>query len=300
MSDPSLTVLVTGATGIIGNELVHLLASNPAVGEVRAGTRHPERGGANLLVAMNPDVVRPVTFDDGDPESLADAFEDVDVLCLIVPLMEDMAGWQDRVLAHARGVRRVVKVSVDAAREGTEIGTIAGDHWHGEELVRGLGAEHSIVRPTLFMQHFMLVPGLYEPGDDTFYLPIGDASVAMLDARDIAAVVATLSTADAAGLPSEPFIITGPEALTGEELRDRLSWAVGREIRWNRDPEAFASHSDAVGSPKEVAAIYEAGAECSFSQTQTSDFEDIVGRRPRSFARFASDYAHLFRPVAAA
>lgn len=170
-------ILVSGATGNIGVELVSLLARDPQVGQIRAGTRDPESAKARLVEAMAPNKIRAVQFST-DAADFEAAFEGVDVLCLITPLIHDMVGWQRDVLAAATKVRRIVKVSVDAARpqsEGSEPGTPPGDHWEGEEMVRAMDIERAIVRPTLFMQHFMIVPGLYEQGDDSFYLPIADA-----------------------------------------------------------------------------------------------------------------------------
>lgn len=290
-----LKVLVTGATGVIGIELVNLLASDPAIGEVRAATRNPQSDAAKLLCASAPGKVRAVQFDDQIDDSLAAAVNGVDVVCLITPLGGDMAAWQDRVVAHLKGVRRVLKVSVDAAREDAEPGTLGADHWHGEEAVRSLSAEFGIIRPTIFMQHFMMVPGLYLRGDDTFYLPIGDAGIAMLDARDISACLAAMVQCERAELPTEPAMVTGPEALTGEHLRKRISWASGKNFSWTREPSEFDSHSEAVGSPKMVGEIYQAGANGAFSEIHTQGFERLVGRKPRSFARFASDYAAYFQ-----
>lgn len=103
------TVSVTGATGNIGRELIHLLSLDPRVGEIRIGTRYPDGDAARLLVAIDPAVVRPVKLTD-DPDDLAEVFGDgVDRVCLITPLCDDMVGWQKTVLTAARNVSRIVK-----------------------------------------------------------------------------------------------------------------------------------------------------------------------------------------------
>ena len=58
-----MRILVTGATGNIGTELVHLLSIDPSVDEVRAATRSPDGEAARLLGDLAPDRVRPVALD---------------------------------------------------------------------------------------------------------------------------------------------------------------------------------------------------------------------------------------------
>ena len=162
-------------------------------------------------------------------------------------------------------------------------------------MLRAMEVERAILRPTIFMQHFLIVQGLYQRGDDTFYLPSGDGRMAMTDARDVAFAAADLLLRPTAELPPEPVYVTGPEALTGEEMRMRLSLASGRTLLWNKDPAAFYRHSRALGSPVEVGGIYEAAASGAFETVHADAFETVFGRRPRSFAKFAFDNAAHFR-----
>lgn len=291
------TVLVTGATGNIGRELVHLLSLDPRVGEIRIATRDPDGPAAQLLTAIDPALVHPVKFSP-DPDDLADVFADgVNRMCLITPLCNDMVGWQKSVLAAAKGVSRIVKISNDAARpvsEGAIEGTPPAAHWAGEEMLRAMDVERVILRPTIFMQHFLIVPGLYQRGDDAFYLPSGEGKLALLDCRDIAFAAADLLLRPSSYLPSEPVYLTGPEALSGEDIRTRLSWSSGRLFRWINDRAAFDDHSRATGSPLEVGGVYEAAAANAFAQVRTEQFEKLLQRRPSSFAKFVLDHASHF------
>ena len=208
------------------------------------------------------------------------------------------SAWQKTVSDAARGVSHIVKISNDAARpvsEGAVEGTPPAAHWAGEELLRAMNVKHAILRPTIFMQHFMIVPGLYERGDDTFYLPSGDGCMAMVDARDVAHAAADLLLRPAGALPSEPILPSGPEALPSEGIARRLSLAAGRTLRWNRDPEAFSKHSKAVGSPFEIGGVYSAAASGAFSAVHAEGFEAVFGRWPTSFAKFALDHAACFQ-----
>lgn len=119
----------------------------------------------------------------------------------------------------------------------------------------------------------------------------------MLDCRDIAFAVAKLATMDATALPAGPMRMTGPQALTGPALCDRLSLATGREFTWVREKDAFLSHSKALASPLEVVGVYEAGADGYFETVHADAFAAAFGRHPTSFAKFANDYAAYFGAV---
>lgn len=297
MSSERSTVLVTGATGNIGTELVNLLSLDPRVKEVRAGTRDPSGSKAQLLAAINPSVIKPVAFTTEEADLKA-AFDGIDVVVLIAPLIPNMVEWQRTVLDAASQTSRIVKVSVDAAKpesEGAQPGTPPADHWEGEEMVRSMDVEYAILRPTIFMQHFLIVPGLYEQGDDTFYLPSGEGKIALLDCRDIAYAAAQLALLDSANLPSEPIPLTGPEALSGEESQQRLSLATGRTFVWNNQQSDFEAHSEKLSSPVEVGAIYQAAASGAFANVNVESFEEAFNRRTTSFAKFVSDYLPYFK-----
>ena len=65
-----------------------------------------------------------------------------------------------------------------------------------------------------------------------FYMPIEDAVVSQNDARDIAAVAAAVLTSD--GHEGQTYEITGPRALTFEEVAQDLSAALNKEVRYVR------------------------------------------------------------------
>lgn len=243
---------------------------------------------------MAPDRIECVAFDAKRGESLEAAFAGIDVLCLITPLSDEASEWQQAVFKAAKNVRRIVMVSVDAASPSAKAGPGAL-HWRGEEMLQEMTVERAILRPTMFMQHFLIVPGVHVAGDDVFYLPFGNSGAALLDCRDISALAAVLANVDEASLPHEPVAMTGPEALTGAEMARILTAACGRPIRWEASRDAFLEHSASTGSPTELAAIYDAGANGAFATVERDGFEKFTGRSPSSFAKFASDHADVFR-----
>lgn len=299
-------VLVTSATGKIGTELVSRLASAASQPLVRAATRSTSSEAARLLHALNPQTVQPVVFDLARPETLAAACEGVTSACLIAPFGEDMAAWHQQVVDAIRAAgtcEYIVKVSVTGARSPDSDpppGRIPLAHWQGEETVRASGIPATIIRPTIFMQHFLTVPGLYSRGADRFYLPTGDGPVAFLDCRDIAALAAGLITASPeARQPYEQqaYELTGPSAVTAQEIAAILSWVSGQAVAHIDGEAAFVERSRELGSADGVKYIYAEAAEGWFAQVEHAAFTRLTGRRPTSFAKFAFDHAAYFQPT---
>ncbi|MBP2833767.1 NmrA family NAD(P)-binding protein [Aquimarina sp. U1-2] len=293
------TILITAGTGNIGSELTALLASNPQVKEVRVGTRNPEASKSKLLKDFNKGIVKPVKFDLEDSQSIIEAVKGVDSLCLITPLSDTMVEYQETVIQEAKkqGVDYIVKVSVDVASPEAQEGPGAA-HWAGEENIRGANIKATMLRPTIFMQHLLIVPGVYEKGDDTFYLPTGDGKMALLDCRDIALATAALLTDPSKSdlLDEDYFMLTGPETLTAEEIKQELSkLSKDKPFAHEASEEAFIQHSNKTNSPLELKGVYEAGKNGAFSTTYTSTFEKMTGKRPNSFARFAWDHRYYFQ-----
>src|SRR5438132_14395504 len=95
-------VLVTTATGKIGTELTHRIASHGSGARVRAATRDPASDKARLLASFHPERVTPVRLDVDDPKSLAAAFDGVTQLAVIAPFSRDMAAWHEKLVAAAK------------------------------------------------------------------------------------------------------------------------------------------------------------------------------------------------------
>jgi uncharacterized protein YbjT (DUF2867 family) len=300
------TILVTGGTGKIGSAFVSLLAADASAPVVRVATRDPSAPGARLMRALNPATVVPTAFEVDKPDSLKAAFEGVTRLFVIAPFVPDMAAWHGKVAEAARsaGVTYAVKVSVTGARApggDPAPGRIPLSHWQGEQALLSAGLSATMIRPTIFMQHFLTVPALYAPRADRFFLPTGPAKVAWLDCRDIAAAAAALITASPekrAPFEGKAFELTGPQALTAAEVSEILSWVARRTISHVDGVEAFSAHAQELGVPDTFKGIYGEAAGGWFGAVDTTLFTKLLGRTTTPFARFALDAAAQFGSAA--
>ena len=247
--------------------------------------------------------MRPAAFDVDRPESMRAALEGVTKLFVIAPFVSDMAAWHEKVARagkEAGTIEYVVKVSVTGARGpggDSPPGRIPLSHWEGEEALRRAGLSTTMIRPTIFMQHFLSFPALYTARADRFYLPTGDARVAWLDCRDIAAMAAALL--QAAPDARAPFLghayeLSGPRAHTAAEIAEILSLVARRRIAHVDGVEAFSARCRELGTADTLKGIYGEAAGGWFGKVEDEAFVRLLGRAPTPFAKFAMDAAAHF------
>ena len=282
-------ILVTGATGKVGREVVRQLAASGA--PVRALVRDPV--GASAIRLPGIDVV---TGDLGLPETLAPAFAGVERVFLLVPAHREQLAFDTNAVdaALAAGARRIVKVSVAGGPDsGTQIGRW---HWAGEKKVESSGLDFTFLRPSLYMQQ-SLVYARSISVSGTFSAPLGTGAVALVDARDVAAVAVRALTEE--GHSRRIYDLTGPEALTFDEMADAISNAIGRPVSYVHIPPEYAlKQMLADGVPRWIAEdmlILFASFREGYGAGVSDAVPRITGRPAGTFRQFAADSAKVFR-----
>ncbi|UOG73394.1 NmrA family NAD(P)-binding protein [Hymenobacter tibetensis] len=286
------SILVTGATGTVSSEVVKALAGRGLA--VRAGVRSIDK--AAPLQAFRPNV-QPVELDYTRPETVHAAFAGVNRAFLLTPFTEDQVAIGKQLVAAAQqaGVQQVVLLSGAGAdaQPGTQI-----NHWHREVEVHleQSGLSYTVLRPSGFMQNFLTYNGVSIRQENKFYLAIGDGKVNYIDVRDIAAVAATVLTAPVASHCGQIYTLTGPAAVSSEEVAAALSEATGRPISYVAVPEEAAVEAMAQAPDwlrnglLELYRLYKAGG----ANWVTSTVEDVTQRPPHSIEQFARDYRSQF------
>jgi uncharacterized protein YbjT (DUF2867 family) len=305
MNDTAKVYLITGATGTVGSDLVAKLAQADPHNEIRCATRDAKGESAERIRTAGPNVV-PTAFDTARSETLEAAFGGATHVYLLPPFLEKMVQWQEQVIAAAKAsgtVQHVVKHSVMGARAPTPDSMpspVPLMHYRGEECLASSGLTHCVIRPTIFAQHFSLLPWVYEPGADAFQLPIGSARVAFLDARDIATLAVHLLTRpDSASYNGRVFQLTGPAALDGPEISKILSRVAGRTIRYldpnegdyRRRIESFGVSGFAL---EQLTNVYHDCKEGWLGKYLSEDYPQELGTPATTFAQFAQDHVAHF------
>jgi uncharacterized protein YbjT (DUF2867 family) len=265
-------VLVVGGTGELGSEVVQHLTARGV--EVRAMARRAQpsrRDGPHTVVRA----------DLGDAATLVPAFAGVQRVFLISSPTRDQLRLETNaiVAAERAGVEHVVKVS-NLPIVGLDSG-LHGTHRALERRLAQSAVASTVLQPSFFASVLRRQVGLV--GRGRLVLPTGGGRIAWIDPRDIAAVAASV-LADPA--PRAAVLrLTGPEALTADDLVRRVELSVGRDValvrpdltKWRDDLLAGGMDPWLVESTFH---LYEAVANGALADV-CADVEHVLGRPAR-------------------
>jgi uncharacterized protein YbjT (DUF2867 family) len=275
-------ILVTGATGNVGSEVVRALLD--AGEDVRGLVRD---GRANGL----PPSAEPVVGDLNRAETVAPALASATA----VFLLSGYAG-MEQILADARaaGVQRAVLLSSAAAPSGDRSNAVARYHIESEAAVRASGLAWTFLQPRTFMTNTLQWIDQLRDGD-VVRAPFPGVRVATIDPRDVGAVAAlALVTDDHDG---RTYALTGPESLLPGERVAVLGEVLGRDLRFEgqSDAEAREEMSKAM-PPQYVDAFMSFFAEGALDESEVlPTVEEVTGRPPGTFRGWATAHADAFR-----
>ncbi len=275
-------VLVIGATGHVGREVVRILKTGGH--DVRVMTR--DRNGADDLGVAPGEVVE---GDLRDRASLPAAVEGIETAYYATPDPEDNIVMLENFLASAKpaGVRHVVRLSARSA-DINSTDDLARRHGVAEQVLERSGLEWTHIQPSWFMQ---MMFG-YAPGG-RMELPGGEGRIGWIDTRDIAELAVKVLTEP--GHDGKCYSISGPEALSYGDLARIMSEATGREFVYvDMAPEAYRERQIALGNEAwsvdlrlQLYVNIRAGRYGGLSD----GFEKAMGRPATAFAEFAKDCA---------
>jgi uncharacterized protein YbjT (DUF2867 family) len=280
-----MRVLVTGASGNVGGELVRLLSREGH--EVRAVTRKPVSSG---LPARADQVVA----DLNDPASLRTAWAGVDALFLL-------PGYPaaPRLLADAAGagVGRLVLLSGSSAGNSTSSNAVTRYMSQAEDAVRAAGLRFTILRPAGFMSNTLEWAAQLQAGD-VVEAPFADVPIAAIDPQDIAAVaMAVLVTGQDDGQHSgRVYRLSGPEALLPGDRVRILASVLGRPLRFAAQSNEAAYAQMTAKMPAEyVDAFFDFYVRGSLDDSVIYPaVAEITRQPPRTFRQWALAHAAAF------
>jgi len=229
-----MTILVTGATGRVGRQVVQQLVARDAA--VRVLVRDPAK-------ADFPAGVEVVQGDLLDIDALRSAFTGVRTLFLLNAVAADEFTQALITLNIAResGVERVVYLSVIHADRFVNVPHFAVKSG-AERMIQQMGFSATILRPAYFIDNDLTIKDVVL-NYGVYPMPVGGKGVAMVDARDIAEIAAIelIRRDQAPGkLPIETINLVGPDTLTGTAVAAIWSDVLGRPVAYGGDdPSGF-------------------------------------------------------------
>ena len=282
-------ILVTGAAGTTGSEVVRQLAGKGI--RVRAMVRNPEKA-----KNFSGPGVETVVADLEKPMSLDPALKGVDKVYLCSSPDPRVGVLHGNLIESAKraGVKQIVRLSAVAASTSVPAQLLK---WHGEvdEKLSRSGLSYAILRPHFFMQNLFGFRNSIQ-SDGAIYGCFRDGKVGVIDTRDVAASAVGVLTSE--GHSGRVYELTGPEALSMTQVAESLGRGLGRPVKYvDVPPEAVQANCIAAGWPVwladnfvEMVGYFAGGA----AQDLTGTVEKLTGKKPRSVETFAKDFASAF------
>ena len=285
-------ILVTGATGKVGSQLIEQLTQ--AKQPVRALVRDPEK--AAKMLPANVELAR---GDFEDEQSIAAALEGVDRLFLLAPPAENMLELERNAIAFAKsaGVQHIMKLSAIGADDPATQSFFLSQHREAESAVRATGIPHTFLRPNFFMQNLLgIAPQVKLQG--AIFQPGANQSASHIDTADIAAVAAAVLR-DPSRHANQAYTLTGPQSLTFPQIADILSRVIGKPVKYVDVPRDAAKQAMiGAGMPawqaegiSQLMDDYRAGN----MSAVTDDVERVTGKKPQTVEQFVQENRAAFQ-----
>src|ERR1051325_5064310 len=212
-------ILITGATGHIGKELIPLLKETGQ--PIRVFVRDEQK-----VAYLDPHIER-VTGDLDDRASLVSALRGVEKVFLLT--FETQQDVRFIEASKRAGIQHIVKLStLEAAEHKIKVGKW---HYEREELIRASGLDWTFLRPGMFMSNSIEWWSDSIRGQSSVFFPGGKkGKVAPVDPRDVARVAALTLTQS--GHSKQTYELTGPELFTIGEMVQVISHVLGKPIHY--------------------------------------------------------------------
>lgn len=278
-------ILVTGASGHIGRELVPQLLT--AGEHVHVLVRDPKK------VAHLDERVERVIGDLNKPESLATAMQGVDKVFLVT--FETKQDVEVIKAAKQAGVSQIVKLSsLEATDHEIQIGKW---HFEREEIIRASGLGYTFLRPGMFMTNLAEWWGDSIKAQGAVYFPGGKGKVAPIDPHDVAAVATKVLTEP--GHNGQAYELTGDELLSMGEMVQVIGKALGKPLTYQNIPSLGARifllkngmDKKLVNALMEMMAYLRANKGAVVTETTAQ----ILGYRPRKFEAWCQAHINAFQ-----
>jgi len=219
------SVLITGATGNVGIEVLSSLKKLEHHLEIYAGVRDTEFGNEKLA-NFN---IKNIKFDFTNSETFVPALQNIDLLFLIrPPQISDVNKYFAPLIEIIKqsSVKHIVFLSVQGVEKSKII-----PHHKIEKLILDSKIPFTFLRPAYFMQNFTTTLRNDLVNNQRIYLPAGQAKFTIIDVADIGAVTAKVLTEPKNHI-NKSYELTNNESLTFTEMAEKISKGIGKTINF--------------------------------------------------------------------
>jgi uncharacterized protein YbjT (DUF2867 family) len=283
-------ILVTGATGNVGREVVNLLLDDGQ--EVAAVTRNP-------AAATLPGGAHVVGGAPSHPKTLTSVLRGVEAVLISPRALGDTTAGAATAelldLAAEQGVERAVALSAVTVQYPAGYRRFADAFKAVEEAVKASRLPWTLLRSADYAANTLawapqirlasVVRGAY-----------GDAATSTIHERDVAAVAARALVNPAHA--GHSYVLTGPQSLTQRDKVRLIGEAIGKKLSFEElPPEQIRQAMLAQGLPEDVPdRLLGSLADYAKEPGPSSDTVDqVLGRPALTFAEWAAEHAAAFR-----
>jgi NAD(P)H dehydrogenase (quinone) len=280
MTENSMVVAITGASGHLGRKTAQLVLDRIDPTQVVLLTRTPE---ALADLANRGAPVHRADFD--EPQSVRDALGNVERMLLISATELGHRVAQHRAAidaAQQAGVRHVLYTSIPNPVDQNPAGVVS-DHRATEEALKASGLAWTLLRNNLYAE-YQVPTAAQAIATGQLVTNAAGGRTAYVSRDDCAAAAAAVLTAS--GHESQAYDITGPDSVSADQLAALAGEIAGQKIDVvHVDDDGFVAGLTGAGVPEEAARLYAsfgASTREGFLEGVSSAVQDLTGQPPRS------------------
>jgi len=281
-------ILITGATGNLGNATIDfLLAKGARLGTIAALVRERKKAVDLLLKGI---IVRIGDYD--NYASLVDAFKGIHKLLLVSGTdLENRGKQHANVLMAAKqaGVKHVLYTSYERKNEteNSPVAFLAHTHSYTEKVIKESGIPYTIFRNNIYTDTLPFYLGEKVP-ETSVVFPAGETPAAFTLRSDMAEAMANVLMSE--GHENKEYFLSNTENVSLREIADALSDLAGKTIIYNSpDTHTYIKAMVEMGVPRKHAALFAdiaEGIKQGEFYSEKTDLENLLQRKPSSVKEF--------------
>jgi len=273
-------ILVFGATGTIGSEVIKTLAKN---GVPFRAVIHTESK-ADQVKSLGSHI-ETVKVDIWNKESIGSALKGIEKVFLMLPPGQTKAGFIIVEALKDAGVKYVVKLSA-LGSEGDQFHA-AKEHRDVEDAIAKAGIHFTSLRPSFFFTNSLMdLPTIKQSG--TIFKAAADAKFNHVSNKDVGEIAALCLTEK--GHEGKIYNLTGSDLINFHEYAKLLSEVIGKEIKYQPIDDEALRKSAATFLPNQAAVdgfsnMWQYFRDGHYNRT-FPDLENLLKRKPTTLKTF--------------
>jgi NAD(P)H dehydrogenase (quinone) len=282
-------IMITGATGQLGNAVLKLMIEKMPAGQVAALARNTDK--LSEFAALGVDVRK---GDYNDTDSLAEAFKGIEKLYFVSGSEVGKRAQQHANVINAAkqaGVKHVIYTSFQRKTENGDsaVAFVAQEHLITEKLIKESGINYTILKHALYLD---VLPMFFGPNVTTtgIFIPAGNGKASYAARADMAAAAVAILTTP--GHENKVYEISAPHSYSFQELAQTLTEITGKQVAYTSpDVPTFTGALTAAGVPADLIGMttgFALGIEQGEFDFPSPTLAQLLGRDPMTPKEFFS------------